>query len=52
MPAEYRENGEVTDTGMMLPLYSFSVTSPVTASCVLLTNALIALRSGVYHCPL
>ena len=39
----------VTLAVMMLPLYSFSFTSPVTVSWVLSTNALNASRRGVNH---
>lgn len=34
-----------------VPLYSFSFTVPLTACCVLSTNAESASRRGVYHMP-
>ena len=47
----YRLFGDFTPALMQLPLYSFSFTVPLTACCVLSTNAESASRRGVYHMP-
>ena len=51
MSSRYREYGDQTPALTRLPLYSSRRTLPVTCSCVEVTKALRALRSGLNHWP-